>query len=128
MKTHLLILILALFISAPVYARDEPCVVEGEIVEMGVGYSKSLAPDGNGGTREMQISYTLVSVQLAETQGQNGSCAKKSKNEVRNYGLCEDINVYQGDVLRAKTGTWNYGGECLWAVDVLKRTWKPESE
>ncbi len=85
------------------------------------------APDGQGGQRDMSIRFTEVSVRLDKIhaiEGDSSKCQINSENEVRKYGLCEDINIYKGDYIHSNSQAWNYYGRCLSEVDVVKREHK----
>lgn len=103
-------LLLALF---PFSLSATDCQIQGIIINVGAGTSVEQAPDGNGGMRKVDVIFTQLTMDITKN-----SCAGSS---LIKYGLCQDIDLYIGDKLKATAKDWNYGGKCLDAVIKLDK-------
>lgn len=116
------------FIPAAASARGvelrDICEIDGKVTDVGPGEFTSTITRDNGTKKNLSVKFTELTVEVTESklyekvEGSKIKC-NKATGKVRKYGLCENIDIVAGDIIKANTGGWPDGPECLTDVDIL---------
>ncbi len=113
--------------ETPKSIRDV-CNVQGEVTGLATGKYSDKIEEG-GQNKKLVVKYTELSVRVEKSsllrkESGDGRCQKAKAGEVRKYGLCQPIEIHYGDIIKADTGGWPGGPDCLVNVEIVKKSKK----
>lgn len=127
MKFFIITLVLTIFPAAVLASSPrDVCLVTVKITAVGPGEHKEKMLLDNGSEKVLTTKFTELTSEIMEIStyekvaGSKLSCEKIKKGSIRKYGLCEDVDILPGHIIKANTGGWVDGPECFVDVEFIE--------